>query len=587
MQSNSSGNNAASAFGGFQQTGGRFTSPLILFRDPVDPLEAATVNYVESTLLSIDSGSILSGVFSEQRLPAFTGDAESTAGSNVIYLTDTGVTAGAHPKVTVDSKGRVIGGEALTNEDIPSFSWNKITTGKPTSLEGYGITDGVNSEGDTLTGTLTIQGTPSANLHAVTKGYVDAIASSGTSYGVGDVICKVSSDVPTGFLRLNAVDANKTTYANLYAVIGDTFESNHQIGYGRPWEQQYEINTTQSAEITSWTAGTSLPATFFMPTTLVTKNYVYLLGGQVNGAVSSAVYMAAINSDGSLGTWGTTTALPINMYSKAIVTKNRVYLIGGTTTNSLNKIYTAVINSDGTLGTWSLHGTTPGDVYNTHVLVTRYRVYILGAGNNSTGNTTVYTAPIDTTGVIGSWTTGTSLPSAVSGGHLCVTKNRVYILGGGTSPSASSSSVITAPINADGTLGTWTTNTALPFDISGNSIFVTKNRVYICGTYNSNGYYSAPINADGTLGTWVAGTSLPTIRYNCGYAVIKNRFYYFGGRDYFATFHNTVYYATITGGVTDYAPYYDGTITATYSTDFRLPNYSSEETESKFYFIKY
>jgi hypothetical protein len=117
---------------------------------------------------------------------------------------------------------------------------------------------------------------------------------------------------------------------------------------------------------------------------------------------------------------------------------------------------------------------------------------------------TVYTAPINADGTLGVWTTGTSLPAAVSHSQAIVTKNRVYLLGGSVNGSTSST-VHTAPINADGTLGTWTTGTSLPAAVYDSQAIVTKNRVYLLGGRDVNNnptnvVYTAPINADGTLG---------------------------------------------------------------------------------------
>ena len=53
-------------------------------------------------------------------------------------------TPGTYTKVTTDSKGRVTNGTTLSASDIPDLSWTKITTDKPTTLDGYGITDAVN-----------------------------------------------------------------------------------------------------------------------------------------------------------------------------------------------------------------------------------------------------------------------------------------------------------------------------------------------------------------------------------------------------------------------------------------------------------
>lgn len=75
----------------------------------------------------------------------FTGGPITTSGT--LSLTNTGVTAGTYPKVTVTATGRVTAGGPLLASDIPALDWAKITTGKPTNLSGYGITDAVRSLG--------------------------------------------------------------------------------------------------------------------------------------------------------------------------------------------------------------------------------------------------------------------------------------------------------------------------------------------------------------------------------------------------------------------------------------------------------
>lgn len=58
-----------------------------------------------------------------------------------LSLGTSGVVAGTYTKVTVDAYGRVTSGTKLSSTDIPNLDWSKITTGKPTTLAGYGITD--------------------------------------------------------------------------------------------------------------------------------------------------------------------------------------------------------------------------------------------------------------------------------------------------------------------------------------------------------------------------------------------------------------------------------------------------------------
>lgn len=70
-------------------------------------------------------------------------------------LSNTGVAAGSYAKVTTDAKGRIIAGSTLLASDIPNIDFSKITSGKPTTLAGYGITNAIPNTGGTLTGPLT------------------------------------------------------------------------------------------------------------------------------------------------------------------------------------------------------------------------------------------------------------------------------------------------------------------------------------------------------------------------------------------------------------------------------------------------
>lgn len=72
-----------------------------------------------------------------------------------ITLADTGVNAGEYPKVVINAKGLVTGGKALVASDIPGLDWAKITTGKPTTLAGYGINDAAPLASPALAGTPT------------------------------------------------------------------------------------------------------------------------------------------------------------------------------------------------------------------------------------------------------------------------------------------------------------------------------------------------------------------------------------------------------------------------------------------------
>ena len=144
----------------------------------------------------------LSGGGSGDQTITLTGDVTgSGTGSFATTLANSGVTAGTYPKVTVDAKGRVTAGASLAASDIPSLSWSKITSGKPTTLSGYGITDAV-------VNTTTINGKPlttNITLTAADVGATGATVATTTTNGL------MSS---TDKLKLDGIEAGADKYVH-------------------------------------------------------------------------------------------------------------------------------------------------------------------------------------------------------------------------------------------------------------------------------------------------------------------------------------------------------------------------------------
>ncbi|RTX99340.1 phage tail protein [Pseudomonas sp. C 49-2] len=66
---------------------------------------------------------------------------DGTADVNIQVTMPDIVASWKYTKVTVNSKGLVTYGETLLPSDIPGLDWSKITSGKPTTVETYGITN--------------------------------------------------------------------------------------------------------------------------------------------------------------------------------------------------------------------------------------------------------------------------------------------------------------------------------------------------------------------------------------------------------------------------------------------------------------
>ena len=388
---------------------------------------------------------------------------------------------------------------------------------------------------------------------------------------------------------------------NDYSSYYDEDTTNYMMpGSGQPWRQQYQINTTQSGDISGWITSGTLPTLLGGYSAIVTKNRVYLFGGHNETTSVSTVYTATINTDGTLGTWTTGTALPAPLSrSQAIVTKNRVYLLGGNNADYTSIVYTAPINADGTLGAWTTEPSLPGPMSWTQAIVTKNKVYVLG-GTPAYGVTSsvIYTAPINSDGTLGTWSTySLSLPVSIYSTQAIVTKNRVYLIGGLTgNGSVQLNTIYTATISSDGVLGAWSLSGTLPNNLSGTHAVIMKNRVYLLGGIGTGGVitssiYTAYINADGALGTWsLSPNSLPGVLTGSQAIVTKNRIYLIGGNNA-TTYVNTIYTASILEGLNDYSAYYDGTITPTTviddSTVFALPDLSTTEKFDTVSYIKY
>ena len=232
-------------------------------------------------------------------------------------------------------------------------------------------------------------------------------------------------------------------------------------------------------------------------------------------------------------TWGATS----------VVYNGYVYEIGGYNGSAyVATVDYAPINSNGTIGTWT--ATTPLLVavdLATSVVYNGY-VYEIGGWNGSANFATVDYAPINSNGTIGSWTATTSLPVATSSATSVVYNGYVYEIGGDT--TATVATVDYAPILSSGALGTWTATTSLPVATYLATSVVYNGYVYEIGGYNGSVNFTtvdyAPILSSGTLGTWLATTSLPQAIRAATSVVYNGYLYEIGG--YTTATVATVYY---------------------------------------------
>lgn len=299
---------------------------------------------------------------------------------------------------------------------------------------------------------------------------------------------------------------------------------------------------SSSGGIGDWSATSSLVIAKCAHSSVTNGNYVYAIGGwtpNVNTATIYDVEYAPINSDGSLGSWVQTTDLHTRVrYHDSVIYNNTIYTLGGDLGNEVSTVQYATINSDGTLGQWNTTTNLPIVKMRHTSIVVEDRIYVIGGMDSEPGGNTYYNdvdyTTINSDGTIGDWTSTTSFPINIAEHSSLYYNGYMYVIGGydGTNKL---SDVYYAPVNSDGTLGSWQTTTPLSEGRCRHSSVIDYNFIYVVGGNNASGYATsieyAPVNADGTIGQWSTTTSMPADRTLHTSVETNGKLYIIGGSD--------------------------------------------------------
>jgi hypothetical protein len=273
--------------------------------------------------------------------------------------------------------------------------------------------------------------------------------------------------------------------------------------------------------IAAWTKTTSLPVAVIDPASVAANGFVYVLAGEdffpdnspQGGVVipTNTVYYAKINSDGSLGSWSSASPLPNNLTGLgASVWNKQIYVIGGSLATTLSSnVYSATIQADGSLSAWTTQAPLPVAI-NTTAEAANGFLYVLGGYINN-GNTivnTVYYSKINSDGTLAGWNLTTSLPQPESYFGAVAANGFIFSIGGfnGTSPT---SSFYISAVKGDGSLGSWLSGTSLPLPIYFHAVAASGSYIFFSGgtsiSQDSSAVYSMALPAPLLVPTLAAG----------------------------------------------------------------------------------
>ena len=573
---------------GFEMTG-----PLKLKGDPVADLEATTRRYVTEQTEYFRTSEVTRDYFDHGRFPSFNGDFNYDSETGTFTLKDTGVISSAYTKVTVRQDGRISGGSVLTYGDIPVLPWSKIDQDLPTTLGGYGITDGVSVYGDSVIGEIKLQGNPISEQEAANVRYLSTLLTDLGSIITGQVVSIVTDTTPEGFLQCNGGQLGKLSYPNLYAMIGDRYSDSFK-GAGRPWGNQFGFHDQTDSALGAWETTSPFPESTRNSQILSTKNKVFIMGGlgttlDPSSGLPLDIYGSDITAGGELGAWTKVGELPETIHSGlSIVIGNRAYIVGGVAGSSnSNRVWSTAIDTDGYPTAWddmpSLElGTVVGGGFSTD----KY-IYVFDSET-----TNIYKGNLEGSGELLSWTLSTSsLPVVLKDYSVVVTTDKVFLIGG-VSGGVRLNTVYVAHILPSGELTEWAISPlSLPMAVSSTQVLVTTKDVWVIGGVTgepgtlSNKTFRSGISVDGSLTGWIEGDSLPEARKDFSLIATSDYVYMLGGMTTVTT--DASIRSSLVGGKNDFSPYYDITSPTSIINSFGLPDYQGVEKPVGKLFIKY
>ncbi|MDB5160655.1 MAG: hypothetical protein JWO96_35, partial [Candidatus Saccharibacteria bacterium] len=310
-------------------------------------------------------------------------------------------------------------------------------------------------------------------------------------------------------------------------------------------------NATNSGNRAITTSGNSIPTGVSGTSTVAYNGYLYTAGGcsvytigttTCTTAVGSSAF-AAINPDGSIGSWTAGPSFPssaLRGYGCMVQLNGTLYYIGGVTSGGTAQstvYYSTASGSSWGSGSWTATTSLAAIKGGLSCTTWNNRIYATGG---STSTTVYYSPSLPSGGSVSSWTATTTTFTTSRSYHAAVAAGGYLYTIGGFDGTNYLSDVQYAQIASSGDItAAWTYTNDLPYKERQMSAFAANGYIHVLGGATGTASTScldhqdvAAVNSDGTLGFWQQGVATsfsavmgPGVGYYNGY------YYVVGGND--------------------------------------------------------
>lgn len=332
--------------------------------------------------------------------------------------------------------------------------------------------------------------------------------------------------------------------------------------------QAAAINNGGAGGVSAWSTGPSFSfGGKFNHGTVVYNGFVYVVGGwdgttYFTTTAQGAVSYAQIGAGGALGSW-TSAPAASNLTSARqdfgiAVYNGYIYISGGDGgANDLSTVQYIPINADGSItSSWSTvaAGALPGGTdgyYGARSVAYNGYLYVAGGASTTYKNTVYYVALGSNGNTTGAWASNTFTNARYELGIAAY--NGYFYVMGGTDDTTLMADVQYAPINANGSLGTFNYTASLNNPRKDFSVAVQNGYMYVIGGYDSMrgntliDVQVSAINSNGSLAGWNTTTPIGTLanfntegRYGTGTVIYNGYMYVTGGGNDNTNFSNTI-----------------------------------------------